>query len=526
MRRKKPEQLAWAIWIGGAVLTLVVLGIFLLFRGGDPDSPNTFPEPASSSPRQPTRTASNAGPAPNGGPVSEQKPSTSELANGSQPNTPPSVPPTTTQPHVDKPIIYEAPKQPTPPPFRAPLTKEEARNFGLRRLDGKHLVLYTDLPPSPAVDELPKVFDLATPLWCKYFDVPVEEVEGWRLAGSLIVDKARFRRAGLLPNSLPPFLNGFQLGQQLWLYEQPTDFYRRHLLLHEGVHGFMNWRYGGCGPPWFMEGMAELLGTHRWQDGKLEIGYSPKSKDEAPHWSRVRIIRDDYAAGRGLSLNEVMAYGPRAHLRVEPYGWSWAAANFFHNHPSYRGALPKASRNGADASPRFNRKFTNETIKKPNRLKLDWEVYINKMEYGYDVAREAIQFADSKPLPVGGAEVTVGSENGWQSSGFELTKGQRYRIAASGRFQIAVDEQPWMSEPNGVTVEYYRDFPLGCLLFAVADAKSSSSRESMLVQPKRVGLELEFEASQSGELFFILNDSPSQRHDNRGEATVRIQPAP
>ena len=39
---------------------------------------------------------------------------------------------------------------------------------GFRQVAGKHLTLVTDLPPSPAVDELPRLFDAAFPRWCEY----------------------------------------------------------------------------------------------------------------------------------------------------------------------------------------------------------------------------------------------------------------------------------------------------------------------------------------------------------------------
>ena len=55
------------------------------------------------------------------------------------------------------------------------LDEERVAAAGLRKLEGNHLTLYTDLPPSPEVDELPHVFDEAVPLWRIYFaaNIPV-----------------------------------------------------------------------------------------------------------------------------------------------------------------------------------------------------------------------------------------------------------------------------------------------------------------------------------------------------------------
>ena len=73
---------------------------------------------------------------------------------------------------------------------------------------------------------------------------------------------------------------GYTRYDTVWIDEQPTEWYRRELLLHEGTHGFMFTLLGECGPPWYMEGMAEYLGTHRWQEGRLTLGYTPRSRQE------------------------------------------------------------------------------------------------------------------------------------------------------------------------------------------------------------------------------------------------------
>jgi hypothetical protein len=191
---------------------------------------------------------------------------------------------------------------------------------GIRKLPGKHLTLYTDLPPGPAADELPRVCDAAVPLLCEYFGVDPTKVAEWKIVGSVMQDKERFVGAGLFTPDLPDFPNGFSRGSQVWLFDQPSDYYRRHLLIHELVHAFMTRWLGGAGPPWYMEGMAELLGTHRWAEGKLELAHSPRTKDEVPYWGRVKIVQDEFAANRGMLLTHIMTYNAQAHLHNAPYG--------------------------------------------------------------------------------------------------------------------------------------------------------------------------------------------------------------
>lgn len=162
---------------------------------------------------------------------------------------------------------------------------------GIRKLSGRRLTLYTDLT-GKEIDRLPAVFEQAFPQWCKYFGVSQRKHADWHVTGCLMKDRAKFIAAGLMPKNLPPFKHGYSVNDRLWLDEQPSDFYRRELLLHEGTHSFMFTLLGSCGPPWYMEGLAEYLATHRLEDGRLTLGYMPKSRDEAPQWGRVRIIQN------------------------------------------------------------------------------------------------------------------------------------------------------------------------------------------------------------------------------------------
>ena len=87
----------------------------------------------------------------------------------------------------------------------------------------------------------------------------------WQVRAFLIGDRKTFDKLGVMPAGDDKFVHGLSMGSDLWLYDQPTAYYRRHLLLHEGTHAFMAKFLGGCGPGWYMEGTAELFGTHRME---------------------------------------------------------------------------------------------------------------------------------------------------------------------------------------------------------------------------------------------------------------------
>ena len=394
---------------------------------------------------------------------------------------------------------------------------------GIRKLAGKYLTLFTDLPPHPAVDQLPAIFDQAIPQWCEYFELSPAAVESWRTNGYLIRDEARFRQAGMFPDDLPVFLNGFQRGNELWLYEQPSDYYRRHLLLHEGTHGFMKWALGGTGPPWYMEGAAELLATHRWVDGELTLRYFPRDKEEVLLWGRIKKIRDEVKQNRGRTLKQIMRYDVAAHLEVAPYAWCWAAAAFFDNHPACRQPFRELRNSAFDSSPRFSAKLYQRIASQWPHLMRQWQLFVLNMEYGYDLGREAIEPRPIVDLPRAGATVKVVADRGWQSTGFRLEQGQVYRLEASGRFQIARDSQIWWCESNGITLRYHGGLPLGILLAAVDDEDQPVSGITRLAVPESIGHGADLTTQRAGTLYLRVNDSPAELADNAGELTVRIK---
>lgn len=402
-----------------------------------------------------------------------------------------------------------------------PISDTQASVAGIRKLRGTHLTLYTDVPPLPDVDELPAVFDQAVPQWGQYFEIAPARLQDWRMTGFLIREKARFQGVGMIPANLPPFTNGYQRGLYFWLYDQPTDYYRRHLLLHEGTHGFMDNLLGGLGPPWYGEGLAELLGTHRWKDGQLTLGYVPRNKKETPGWGRIRIVKDELAAGHGKMPDEILNYGPTAHLQNAPYGWCWAWATFLDGHPQtqtlFRGLRKTVTER--DLTPRFRQQLQPDWA----TLCEEWQLFVMNLDYGYDVARAAIVRKPGLPLPDAGTEVTIAADRGWQSTGVRLEAGLAYRLEAHGRYQVGQTDQPWWCEPGGVTLHYNQGQPLGLLLAALREDGPPPAGLTPLARPEVIGTARDWTPTSGGTLYLRINESAAHLGDNQGQVTLRIQ---
>jgi hypothetical protein len=391
---------------------------------------------------------------------------------------------------------------------------------GMRQVVSAHLTLITDLPPNPDIDALSGVFDQAFGQWCAYFGVDEREHADWHVRGCLMKSRERFEAAGLAPRDLPNFASGYARGDALWLYDQTSTYYRRHLLLHEGTHAFVHHMVGGVGPPWFAEGMAELLATHRLHEGALALDYFPRSAGEVSKWGRIEFVQNGYAQRHAMSLAKIFAYDERIQSQNDSYGWCWAAAAFLDGHPRYRERFRQLR--GLAAQPDFTAKATSLFAEDRPRLNEDWQLFVANLDYGYDFERMNVEYEIGAPLADSPARVSVAADRGWQPGGVRIEQGATIHLRASGRYQVAQEPKPWNCEPGGVTIRYYRGRPLGMLLAAVRADDDPPQGASGLLKPLDVGLEATITADRAGTLYFRVNDSAGSLADNAGSLEVQI----
>ncbi|MEL7498681.1 MAG: hypothetical protein AAFN77_13825 [Planctomycetota bacterium] len=425
-----------------------------------------------------------------------------------------------------------------------PIDQRRVADQGIEIFRGKHIELYSDLRDKARCLELINAFDAAVPKWCAIFDIDAAKAKPWKIRAFLIAnanDVTRFDNAGLV-NNVPPFAAGFQRDHNIWFFAQPGDYYTRHLLLHEGTHAFMQWFTGGYGAPWFSEGMAELIGLHRWQpevaaENRLTLQYRLKNKSEAEYWGRVKLIRKDRDAGNGMSLDDVLQIPPNAFRDVRFYAWSWAGCEFFSRHPKTRDAFQSMTSATRENPTVFNAQFRQLLEQAEvdwNQLQDEWELLVSEIEYGFLVERATI--AEVKPL--NGQQLAIRSDHSWQQSTIKVERGQRWSIKARGRFSagqlitpILKDNETLMQSfpiectANGVTAYHYQRRPLGQLVAGIweTDEKSTEQRTRRLVQPIDIGDQATIEIAADGILCFRINESPAKLGDNKGSLEVIVK---
>ena len=403
---------------------------------------------------------------------------------------------------------------------------------GIQKISGTHIDLYTDVRDEPTINELVTAFDQAVSQWCTYFGLSVESAELWKMRAFLIADRAnpvQFQRAGLMPADLPNFKAGFQRRHNFWLYLQPGNYYTRHLLLHEGTHGFMLWFLGGHGPAWYSEGMAELLGVHRWNENRLQLNHRLRSREEAEYWGRVKRIRDERNTENELDLEDVLNIPPTGFNKVRYYAWAWAGCEFFQNHPKTKQLFSKLPELAKLDEARFNREFLDLLGNNLEGLKRDWLLFINEIDYGYSVPRGCLSKATPSSSRLGSPQTKfqISAERSWQTTNQNVQQGERFRIKSSGEFVVGQSnpQTPWKCEANGITIQYHRGRPLGRLQVGVLDlnAKTAEQQVKGLLTPLDIGLSGVISAPTDGVLCFRINESPAFLDDNQGALEVVIE---
>ncbi len=410
---------------------------------------------------------------------------------------------------------------------------------GISIFRGKHITLYTDVRAEISGNQEAignqadprqrwvELFDAAVPLWCERFDIDRSDAKDYSLSAIVMQDKVRFQQARLIPDDLPKFPAGYSRGHEFWMYAQPDDYYTRHLMLHEGTHAFMNWFKGSTGPPWYSEGMAEWVALHQWDGQGLELAAKIASVNDSKGWGRIGRIRKMVADKQAMSLEEVLNIPPSAFRAVKYYAWSWAACEFLSEHPLSARAFARLPDlvDVSELQISFNLSFV-EALK-PHRetLDRDWALFINELDYGYDV--RAARLTKAEPVPVAtklnnATGFKISASQSWQSTGMRIGQGDRFGISAVGEIVVGKTTKPWVSQAEGITIDYYSGQPLGKLMACVVPENLSQDDVAKVRPVDTIAVGRTSEVTGSGVLWLRVNESPARLRDNSGHLEVSI----
>ncbi|MES2791214.1 MAG: hypothetical protein V4719_16485 [Planctomycetota bacterium] len=396
---------------------------------------------------------------------------------------------------------------------------------GFVKVSSQRIILYSDLP-AQELNGLSEGVDQLYPALEAYFGPLPPDRAGtpYQMTGYLMSDVERFRAAGILSEGPAQSHEGWYLGNEFWWNRQATPYYTRHLMLHEATHCFMHVMPSVDCPPWYVEGMAELFGTHsRDEQGKYLFGIFPSSSDQSPGWSRVNVLQDEIAAGKLADADQILAFKFDDYARLPPYAWSWAFCHFLNNHPRYQVPFRKLAKGmmsggfAAQATELFQPLLAD--------IRDEWLLFASQIQYAHDIERSAIEFQPGLELAAPGksSAMEILAARGWQSSRVSLIAGRKYRVRATGRVTLATTTKPWISEPQGISIRYFAGQPLGRLMGTIRPEPTGDATNRDILKLIPLGPNTTFVATHTGTFYLRLNDAWNELADNAGDVQAEIE---
>ncbi len=125
-----------------------------------------------------------------------------------------------------------------------------------------------------------RVLEAAWPQYGEFFGATPELDDGERLRVAVFEDDPAFRDAIQSGGGAAPSSGGYYcpVAKTAYLKRQPSAWYTRNLLLHEAAHQFHYFartRHEKPHGSWYIEGVAEHLGSHTWDGETLRTGVTP-----------------------------------------------------------------------------------------------------------------------------------------------------------------------------------------------------------------------------------------------------------
>jgi hypothetical protein len=402
---------------------------------------------------------------------------------------------------------------------------ERAAALGIQQYQSRRLLLYTDIDPEIA-QTLPPIIDQAYDAWVDYFGelAPNREGTDFQVTGYLIGDSRRFVEAGMLPDGPPMFRFGRHIGMQFWMNNQNSDYYRRHLLIHEATHCYTTIMPGLLPPLWYLEGIAEYFGTHLLDpQGHVTFGVMPLISEDFPGLGRIELIQQMRLTGPIANLAEigVLNLADFRNPRPDPYAWSWALCKFLDAHPRYQDRFRRLARHleGGAFQRLLDESFAPDRI----LLSCEWHEFAQRLDYGFDIAANAFVPRDCALLEKSQRKsVDVDAAPGWQCSGIEIPAGSTIKLAAEGQVTLDTLPRPWISEPQGISIRYSAGKPIGTLLGGLMPVEAPAGAQPQL-QVFVVGRGTEIKVPRASTLWLRVNDAGDDLWNNTGSYQVTIQ---
>lgn len=274
---------------------------------------------------------------------------------------------------------------------------------------------------------------------------------------------------------------------------------------HEAVHAFCHLGFGGVGPTWYAEGMAEL-GCY-WRPGDVGVNIDP-------------IVIRYLTTTRPMPLVEVVRPGQTTGDSWQAYAWRWALCYMMVNNPNYSQRFYRLG--DLIMRPNTQVSFYSEFADVAAEVSFEYDQFVRHMGNGYQQELCSWDWK-TKVNPVAGdrwRKCDVEARRGWQASGVKVEAGQSYEVMTQGQWAVGSGETV---SPNGD--ETGRGRLVAAVLVRV-EGQGETPPKYELSAEIPLGEQIRFNAPVTGHLVLRCQEALTQIGDNEGEIKVAIRNAP
>lgn len=371
-----------------------------------------------------------------------------------------------------------------------------------RELRSKNFMIKTDLSPRSAQILLDKLEDMFA-IVGKYYNrrtlgQPIvcyvaEDLERWGPAAEELSEGLEWIRRNA----------GVTVASRLGNLRRAVVYScgEHSIVQHEAVHAFCHLAYGGTGPTWYAEGMAEL-GCY-WRPGDVGVNIDPiviRYLTTTPPKPLSELVRLDQVTGDSW----------------QAYAWRWALCYMLVNNPNYS---PRFFRLGENMMPPESKaSFQSEFSNVASEISFEYSQFLKHLGNGY---QQELCSWDWKTKAIGvdsrGKKTKVAARRGWQAAGALVKAGETYEVLAEGTWSIdgrAPFSADGMVDGAGRLV--------GAIL-TKSEAGGERWTEYELSEEILLGQTVTFTAPINGRLYLRCQEPLTQIGDNHGELKVTIR---
>jgi hypothetical protein len=262
---------------------------------------------------------------------------------------------------------------------------------------------------------------------------------------------------------------------------------------HEAVHAYCNHAFGGTGPVWYAEGMAEV--GNYWVEGDKGVS--------APQ-SVINYLRRTPTKSLDAIVNNPLETTGDS---WQNYAWRWALCHLLGHNENYSRRFKPL---GLQLLNRAKTDFWQVYGSQAEEIEFEYRLFLETLVPGYRVDLCSWDWKTRFSAAVGNRSLacTIRADRGWQASRLLVSKGTEYEFAATGEWSLGKGAEKLTADGN--------DAGHSRLVGVIFNDYSLS-------EPFELGAAGSFIAPADGRLYLRCQDDWGSIADNSGSVSVRLK---